>query len=350
MSVSTTTTEWFAAPYLDEEGQRNYKPLDRDILQLPVIVSLQGALELVNMSDEDARKGTYTQDNIPTIELDENPNYEAMTHEQKLNSLSVEVRILNEGVLALREATYYPTFFSAPIITGCSINNFYDYSIISIHYYILLRKHNNREGRVTRYRYFRDAPDRRRALNNFYKAIQLLIRGRDLSVIKNIETHEWKPEKVLVMLNPRSGSGKSMKVYDQLVSKMLRQAAMEAKLVVTSYKNHASEYALRERLDIYAAILLISGDGLYHEFLSGMMERPDRQEAGRVPVSIVPTGSNNTLAGSVLKSRGEHTKKKYAAANCMFAFIKGQRQACDVVQIRSSNLVFYSGLLMSTFL
>ncbi|XP_075239891.1 sphingosine kinase 1-like [Convolutriloba macropyga] len=341
MSVSTTTTEWFQAPHIDSQGQKFYVPLDRDILQLPIIVTLDCCLELINLTDDQARDGNYSeQENVAKVSR-ENRQYEDGA--AQVEAQRAEVRLTHEGVLALKPNTS-PSFISAPVLTGCVINSFPNYSIISIYFYILIRRGNNRVERVTRYHYPMGPLENKQALNKFYKAIQLVIRGADLGTIRNIETIQWQPEKVLVLLNPRSGKGQSMKVYQTIVTPMLRQACMEAKLVVTSYKNHASDYALRERLDIYSSILLVSGDGLYHEFLSGLMERKDRQDAGRVPVSIIPTGSNNTLAGSILRYRGEHTKKKHAAVNCMFAFIKGHLQACDIVQIRSSNLVYYSGL------
>jgi sphingosine kinase len=51
-------------------------------------------------------------------------------------------------------------------------------------------------------------------------------------------------------------------------------------------------------LDAYRGILVISGDGLVYEVLNGLMDRPDWQEAIKIPFAQIPGGSANAFACS----------------------------------------------------
>ena len=221
--------------------------------------------------------------------------------------------------------TSHPKFISAPILTGCQIQMKNTWAVVSIYYHFLLKKYNKREEKVSRYICSTETHSNLMDLNKFYKCIQLVIRGVNLKDIEDLDNFNWEPENVLVIVNPKSGNGKAFHIFKTIVSRMLDLLCMRYKLLVTSYSGHARSYASREHLTSYeGGIILISGDGLYSEFINGVMERTDRKTVCRVPLSIIPAGTNNTLSGSLLQYRGEHTKKKYAPVNCMFAFIKGR--------------------------
>ncbi|KAI6233611.1 DAGKc domain-containing protein [Aphelenchoides fujianensis] len=73
----------------------------------------------------------------------------------------------------------------------------------------------------------------------------------------------------------------------------------------TEHANHAVELMQQLDLDDYAAVAVLSGDGLIAEVLRGLLTRADdRDRALRFPILHVPCGTSNALAGAVcFKSR-----------------------------------------------
>ncbi|XP_064126777.1 sphingosine kinase 1 isoform X3 [Loxodonta africana] len=65
------------------------------------------------------------------------------------------------------------------------------------------------------------------------------------------------------------------------------------------WRNHARELVRHEELGRWDALVVMSGDGLMHEVVNGLMERPDWETAIRMPLCSLPAGSANALAASV---------------------------------------------------
>jgi len=61
---------------------------------------------------------------------------------------------------------------------------------------------------------------------------------------------------------------------------------------VTTHRFHAKEIAAAMTLDV-DAIVALSGDGLPHEIINGLVSRKDAVSALHIPVVPVPTGSAN---------------------------------------------------------
>ena len=61
---------------------------------------------------------------------------------------------------------------------------------------------------------------------------------------------------------------------------------------VTEYSGHAYEIANKLVLDRFDSIVTVSGDGLLHEVINGLMHREDWQEAMKIPVGVIPGGKN----------------------------------------------------------
>lgn len=106
--------------------------------------------------------------------------------------------------------------------------------------------------------------------------------------------------KVLVLLNPKSGSGKARETFQKCVVPVFVEAEIPFELQVTKYANYAREF-VRHR-DIYAwrSIVVVGGDGIYYEVINGMFERIDWERAvNTVPIGIIPCGSGNGLARTI---------------------------------------------------
>jgi hypothetical protein len=113
--------------------------------------------------------------------------------------------------------------------------------------------------------------------------------------------------RLLVLINPASGPGKAGSIFREYVSPLLTEAGIsDVTLFVTSSNGSATDFIREQDLTHkFDGIVVISGDGLIFEVVNGIMKRPDRQEVVRqIPLGIIPGGSGNGLAFSVLHANG----------------------------------------------
>ncbi|XP_078447810.1 long-chain base (LCB) kinase 1 [Wolffia australiana] len=109
------------------------------------------------------------------------------------------------------------------------------------------------------------------------------------------------PQKVLVILNPRSGHGRSSKVFHSLVEPIFKLAGFKMEIVNTTSAGHAK--TLASTVDFSACpdgIICVGGDGIVNEVLNGLLGRIDQKEAISIPIGIIPAGSDNSLVWTVL--------------------------------------------------
>ncbi|PNJ88047.1 SPHK1 isoform 4, partial [Pongo abelii] len=100
-----------------------------------------------------------------------------------------------------------------------------------------------------------------------------------------------RPCRVLVLLNPRGGKGKALQLFRSHVQPLLAEAEISFTLMLTERRNHARELVRSEELGRWDALVVMSGDGLMHEVVNGLMERPDWETAIRKPLCSLPAGS-----------------------------------------------------------
>lgn len=126
-----------------------------------------------------------------------------------------------------------------------------------------------------------------------------------------------RPCRVLVLLNPRGGKGKALKLFRSYVQPLLAQADVSFTLMLTERRNHARELVQAEELGRWDALVVMSGDGVMHEVVNGLMERPDWETAIRKPLCSLPAGSGNALAASLNHYAGyEQVTNEDLLTNC----------------------------------
>ncbi|KAI5017467.1 hypothetical protein ZWY2020_042355 [Hordeum vulgare] len=109
------------------------------------------------------------------------------------------------------------------------------------------------------------------------------------------------PPKILVILNPRSGHGRSSKVFHGKVEPIFKLAGFKMEVVKTTHAGHAK--SLVSTIDFSTCpdgIVCVGGDGIVNEVLNGLLSRDEQIEAGSVPIGIIPAGSDNSLVWTVL--------------------------------------------------
>lgn len=134
------------------------------------------------------------------------------------------------------------------------------------------------------------------------------------------------PPKMLVILNPRSGRGRSSKVFHAVVEPIFKLAGFKLEVVKTTSAGHARKLA--SSVDISTCpdgIICVGGDGIINEVLNGLLSRDNQKEGISIPIGIVPAGSDNSLVWTVLGVRDP--------VSAAIAIVKGGLTATDVFAV-----------------
>uniref|UniRef100_A0A3B5MRE1 sphingosine kinase n=1 Tax=Xiphophorus couchianus TaxID=32473 RepID=A0A3B5MRE1_9TELE len=159
-------------------------------------------------------------------------------------------------------------------------------------------------------------------------AIQCLL--REVPVTANTGDLLPRPRRLLLLVNPFSGRGQAMQWCQTHILPMIREANISYNLIQTERRNHARELIREISLPEWDGIVIVSGDGLMHEVINGLMERPDWEQAIKTPLGILPCGSGNALAGSI-----NHYP---LLLNCCFLLCQGGIRPMDLVSVTISPL------------
>lgn len=110
---------------------------------------------------------------------------------------------------------------------------------------------------------------------------------------------------LMVLINPNSGT-RSARQNLAATRHILTMRGATIEEVETTHAGHAEEIMLTLTLERYDGLVVVSGDGLMYEVVNGLMKRDDGAEAiSRIPLGIIPSGTGNGLAKSLLSSAGE---------------------------------------------
>ncbi|WHO86515.1 diacylglycerol/lipid kinase family protein [Limosilactobacillus oris] len=97
----------------------------------------------------------------------------------------------------------------------------------------------------------------------------------------------------LFLINPHSGSGKGMTVW-QKVHHYLASQQIDYRYVFSKYPGHPRKLAARcsQRRPAIDCLVVIGGDGTLHEAFSGLL----MTEAPSCPIAYIPAGTGNDFA------------------------------------------------------
>jgi hypothetical protein len=145
------------------------------------------------------------------------------------------------------------------------------------------------------------------------------------SIIDSGNIHVLRRERYLVLVNPVSGKGQAPKEAREVVVPMLEQAGIDHVVVETRYAGHAAEI-VREKViesntrehsdtDAVTAILVVGGDGVYHECVNTLASHSHRRKEEdddeivpwlrQIKLGMVPCGTGSGLAASVAHASEE---------------------------------------------
>lgn len=221
-------------------------------------------------------------------------------------------------------------------LTGCSCPRLPAPPLLVLYWYPPGRR---RKG-VSKHRQVRAyLAESRAEVEIWNAAIQCLLRGMDVSSTTEFSKSMLpRPRRLLLLVNPFSGRGQAMQWCQTHILPMIREANISYNLIQTERQNHARELVREISLPEWDGIIIVSGDGLLHEVLNGLLERPDWEQAIKTPVGILPSGSGNALAGSINHYAGyDMCLREPLLLNCCFLLCRGGVKPMDLVSVTTTS-------------
>ncbi|KAG0477227.1 hypothetical protein HPP92_013631 [Vanilla planifolia] len=152
-----------------------------------------------------------------------------------------------------------------------------------------------------------------------------------------------RPKRLFIILNPYGGKASARKIFDTEIKPLLEAANILYTLQETRYQLHAQEIAYKMDLLKYDGIVCVSGDGVFVEVLNGLLQREDWNTAIKLPLGIIPAGTGNGLAKSLLDAVGE----MYSIEHATFSIIRGHKRSLDVTTVLQGETKFFSILMLT---
>ena len=156
-----------------------------------------------------------------------------------------------------------------------------------------------------------------------------------------------KSKPLLFIVNPKSGRGRALKIFEQTVKPLLKESETDFETHITKHANHALE-VMRDMEDItrFRAVVVVSGDGLLYEVVNGLTKRSDTLTDVKVPIAlgIIPGGSGNGLAHAVNQAFLNRVKSVDPIFDCTLHVIQGRPIPMDLVRVTTPANTYYAFL------
>ncbi|KAM9971617.1 hypothetical protein ACTFIW_011599 [Dictyostelium discoideum] len=136
-----------------------------------------------------------------------------------------------------------------------------------------------------------------------------------------------RERRIRVILNPKSGKKMSESIFKD-INELFKDSKIFVKKTVTKGPDHAKKIGYKFNLKKYDTIVFISGDGLFHEFINGLLSRTDFEQARKIPLALIPGGTGNGIACSI---------GLQDPMSCALAVIRGFTKPLDVSVIQQGD-------------
>ncbi|KAJ3321670.1 hypothetical protein HDV06_003963 [Boothiomyces sp. JEL0866] len=133
------------------------------------------------------------------------------------------------------------------------------------------------------------------------------------------------------------GTGKARKIFNNFVLPVIKLSGNSEsyEMIETTYKEHASNIAKDLVIENYLSMSTVSGDGVYHELINGLMNRPDWERVKELPIGVIGAGTSNAIGKNL-----DLMHPELAA----LAIIKGRTRPMDIFSVIQGDTVIYSHL------
>ncbi|KAJ1660906.1 Sphingosine kinase 1 [Dispira simplex] len=143
-------------------------------------------------------------------------------------------------------------------------------------------------------------------------------------------------QRFCILANPHGGTQKAPILFERVVKPMCALARVKVEFYETTHADFAYDFGQTIHAQRYTTIATLSGDGLLHQLINGIMSRMDWQEAIKVPLGILPGGTCNGLAKSLDMGSLE---------SATLSLVKGRTHAMDIMALsRPDGSITYGHL------
>ena len=155
-------------------------------------------------------------------------------------------------------------------------------------------------------------------------------------------------KRILILSNPKSGKGNAKELTEDIVLPLIKDRSINYDLIITKRAYQACNFVANypSLLHRYSSIAIVSGDGLVYEIYQGLITRPEWELACKMPIAIIPGGSGNGLAKSVVHFQDkEITSEKNYVKHCTTNLVDGSPRPMDMMCIQTNTGKSYLSFL-----
>ncbi|EDO41738.1 predicted protein [Nematostella vectensis] len=143
-----------------------------------------------------------------------------------------------------------------------------------------------------------------------------------------------KPRRLMVFFNATAGKGEAEKLFQRNAEPILHLAGLDVTIVKTDYEGQIKK--LMQYIDpSLDGIVVAGGDGTLLEAVTGLLRRPDQADVSKIPIGIIPVGTNNTFFNRVFGSGNASQSRQIG--NAAMTIVKGQTTSAGVMEIKGEE-------------
>ncbi len=131
------------------------------------------------------------------------------------------------------------------------------------------------------------------------------------------------------IINPNSGTKKSLNIFRNIKTQFEKKD-IRIDSFITEHKGHAIDIMKNININEYQGVIVIGGDGTFHEVINGLMKRSDKQ---LIPIGIIPGGSGNSFLYN-----NDITSPLLIADQ----ILKLNKRKIDIIEVKTSFDIIYS--------
>ena len=135
--------------------------------------------------------------------------------------------------------------------------------------------------------------------------------------------------KLCFLINPNSGKKKSLKIFKS-IEHILKRKEIDFDFIKTEYKEHAIDLIKKIDLNQYDGLIIIGGDGTFHEVVNGIMLREDNI---KIPIGIIPGGSGNSFL---------YESDNIDSLSVLENILLFKKRNIDIIKIKTPDEIIYS--------
>ncbi|KAK2079821.1 hypothetical protein QBZ16_002216 [Prototheca wickerhamii] len=142
-----------------------------------------------------------------------------------------------------------------------------------------------------------------------------------------------RPQRVLVLVNPVSGEGRSPAAVQSMLVPTLRAAGVDARVLTTRHDARTADLLARMRpaeLAGFDGVVAVGGDGAFHELINALLGGVHAPLLRTLRLAHVPTGSTDAVACSLHGCRSAFCASAHVALGPRRAAGRDALHACCI--------------------